>query len=100
MKQKASGTSEQQEDETTKQRETRRQDSGAMGQRDGGEVRRGRTVIRENADDKNGEGQCKTTTAGGGTVSGGHAVSVSFLFSFLFHLLATNYETFQVLIRR
>jgi hypothetical protein len=63
MKQGDNGTAEQQEDETTKQRETRRQDSGAMGQRDGRE--RGRTVIRNKADDKNGEGEIKTTTAGG-----------------------------------
>ena len=106
MKQGDNGTAEQQEDKTKKQRETRRQDSGAMmGQRDGGEgwrggVEGGRTVIRKNANDKNGEGQIKTTTTGGETVSERHAVSVSFLFLFLFHLLATNYETFQVLIRR
>jgi hypothetical protein len=56
-------------------------------------------VIRKHANDKNGEGQIKTTTTGGETVSERHAVSVSFLFLFLFHLLATNYETFQVLIR-
>jgi hypothetical protein len=89
-------------------------------------------VIRKNANDKNGQGQIKTTTMGGETVSEGHnegngesgtwgrgadnnnetgmttrkappqnpnAVSVSFLFLFLFRLLATNCETYQVLIR-
>jgi hypothetical protein len=44
-------------------------------------------VIRKNANNKNGEGQIKTTMVGGEMVSKGHTVSVSFLFLFFSYFI-------------